>query len=321
MAIQVDTGQLTFAKDVRKGLQQKPKQLPSKYFYDERGDQLFQQIMAMPEYYLTDAETAIFQKYAGQWSTAWKEQPFQLVELGAGDGTKTKILIRALEEAQATFSYCPIDISKHVLQELRRELKQEFPGLQVHAQAGDYFQALDLLDKKLDMLPRIFLFLGSNIGNFSKAEARQFLSRFRQKVRPGDRLLIGMDLKKDPQRILDAYNDPQGITAAFNLNLLHRINRELGADFEPAKFKHWETYQPVTGATESFLVSLEAQTVYIREIDLHVAFEAWEAVKVELSQKYTLQEIEHLFRGLGFSQGAHYLDTEGLFVDTFWKIR
>ena len=320
MSVTNDTAIRKFAKDVKEGLNKSPKQLSSKYFYDQKGDELFQQIMAMPDYYLTNAETEIFETYAQDWSEDWKSQHFNLIELGAGDGTKTKILLKALLKSGADFTYCPIDISRNVLTQLRNSLNQELPDLKIKMQAGDYFQALDYLNQKLDDSPKIFLFLGSNIGNFTKTEAKAFLQQLKSKAKPGDRILVGIDLKKDPQQILDAYNDNTGITAAFNLNLLRRMNRELGANFDLSQFKHWETYHPISGETESFLISKTTQTVSIPEIQSEIHFQAWEPIKVELSQKYSLFEIESLFEKIDLKKCNHYLDKDAMFVDTVWEV-
>lgn len=308
-----------FAQDILQGLTNDPKYLPSKYFYDERGDALFQQIMAMPEYYLTNAEAANFESYHQDWIQQWKGTPFYLVELGAGDGTKTKTLLKALIEAQMPVTYSPIDISENALQQLLSALQHELPELNTLGQCGEYFKALAKLETQMGQARKVFLFLGSNLGNFNKEMTRVFLKNLHQFGRHGDQLLLGIDLKKDPAIILNAYNDETGITAAFNLNLLARINRELDADFDLDAFKHWESYHPISGATESFLVSKKAQKIHLNALNQTISFEAWEAIKVELSQKYSLKEVESLLTEAGFSWVQHYLDEQSYFVNTLWK--
>ncbi|MEL6275436.1 MAG: L-histidine N(alpha)-methyltransferase, partial [Bacteroidota bacterium] len=235
-----------FAADVLQGLSAQPKKLSSKWFYDERGDELFQAIMASPEYYLTNAEREIFRQQADRFYASTGEAAFDLVELGAGDGTKTQYLVEYFLAQQADFRYLPIDISQHALDELSGLVKRRWPDLNFAGVEGDYFEALANLPKSDTPRLKMVLFPGANIGNFSPAYARQFLNRLRQKMAIGDLLVIGFDLKKDPARILAAYNDKAGHTRDFNLNLLRRINRELDADFDLEQWMHWPTYDPVS---------------------------------------------------------------------------
>ncbi len=309
----------TFAKDVLEGLTSKQKFLSSKYFYDAKGDVLFQQIMAMPEYYLTDSEFNVFRTHKTQLANLWKSKgPFELIELGAGDGSKTKVLLAELLEQRADFKYRPIDISGNILKELEHDLEKAWPQLPVEPVQGDYFKALARIPHQSGVR-RVVLFLGSNIGNFSRKAAKVFLQKLQQLLYPGDQLLLGIDLKKDPQTILDAYNDPAGITRDFNLNLLHRMNRELEATFQVDQFKHWETYNPVTGETKSFLISKKDQSVYIGALGRDFKFSAWEAIEVELSLKYSLEEIRVLAQESGFSINQHFMDEQKYFVDTLWE--
>ena len=307
-----------FAKDVAKGLSQRPKRLSSKYFYDEIGDKLFQDIMAMPEYYLTNAEYEIFENHKADILNLFEGKAFDLIELGAGDGTKTKVLLNHFLEKGADFQYLPIDISDNALLLLENDLRENLPNLKVNPLQGDYFEVLEKLAGE-SQKPKVVLFLGANIGNFSRQQAVEFLEALHDTLNKGDLLLIGFDLKKDPATILDAYNDKAGITAAFNLNLLRRINRELGADFDLKAFKHWENYDPITGATRSFIVSTKKQKVTIEALDMAFRFEAWEAIDVELSQKYSLGEIDHLAEITGFETKTHFFDQRNYFVDAIWK--
>lgn len=308
-----------FARDVLEGLSRTPKKLSSKYFYDERGDKLFQQIMRMPEYYLTDCELEIFESRKEAILQAIGIDHFQLLELGAGDGMKTKVLLRYFLERGVDFQYQPVDISRNVLLELEESLKAELPGLRVKSLQGDYFEVLHELHGGSGK-PKVVLFLGANIGNYTLEEARSFLTAIQAELNPGDRLLIGFDLKKDPDTILNAYNDPAGITAAFNLNLLRRMNRELGANFELKDFKHWEAYNPITGETKSYLVSLKDQHVFINKLNRSFHFEAWEAIDVELSKKYSLSELESLAAQAGFTVQEHFFDEKRYFVDSLWRV-
>jgi|AntRauTorckE5430_2_1112549.scaffolds.fasta_scaffold02256_3 dimethylhistidine N-methyltransferase len=307
-----------FARDVLHDLSQTPKQLSSMYFYDERGDQLFQDIMHMPEYYLMNCELDIFEQQKAEILEAIGLERFHLLELGAGDGYKTRVLLRYFTEQAVDFEYQPVDISPNVLQKLEQQLLEELPGLKVHSLPGDYFKVLHEV-KETDATPKVVLFLGANIGNYPKDRAVGFLRHLRDELNVGDKLLVGFDLKKDPSVILNAYDDPQGITAAFNLNLLERMNRELGANFNVQDFRHWESYDPVTGATRSFIVSKKAQHVFIKALNQSFHFDAWEAIRVELSQKYSLPEINALAAEAGFVVEKHFVDERGYFMDSLWR--
>jgi dimethylhistidine N-methyltransferase len=308
-----------FAADVRQGLSQQPKRLPSKYFYDAEGSQLFQAIMNMPEYYLTDCELEIFEQQKGAILQAIGWQQFQVLELGAGDGAKTKVLLRHFLESGRDFRYRPIDISGSALEGLAASWRAELPQLEVAPLQGDYFRVLHEL-RGQGGAPKLVLFLGANIGNYDLPHARQFLAAIAAELAPGDLLLIGFDLKKDPALILDAYNDPAGITAAFNLNLLARINRELGGAFVLEQFRHWQTYTPTTGETRSYLVSLKEQEVPIAALERSFHFAAWEALEVELSLKYSLPEVEALAQSAGYALAGQFLDRRKYFVDSLWRV-
>ncbi len=308
----------TFAEDVRRGLTSDPKSLLSRYFYDAAGDKLFQKIMELPEYYLTGCEFEILQTH---WSSILRQMdglPFDLVELGAGDGLKTRILIRQFLTQKADFHYLPIDISGSVLEHLREVLNEKWPDLPVTPVEGEYFSALHDIDRLSDRR-KLVLFLGSNIGNMDQERAAGFLRRLRSSLRPDDLLLVGFDLKKDPEVILAAYNDSQGVTREFNLNLLRRINRELEADFDLSAFRHWPTYNPLSGDTKSFLVSEKEQTVRIKALELEVPFRKWEAIDMELSKKYDRPEIEWLAEHAGFEMGNWFFDEKQYFADVLFR--
>ncbi len=307
-----------FEQDVLEGLSATPKRLPSKYFYDQQGDKLFQQIMQMPEYYLTDCEFEILDTHRQQLLNYFGPEQFDLIELGAGDGLKTKVLLGYFFGQNAPFQYYPIDISGHILKELEKACRKEWPDLPISPLQGDYFRMLDQLKGRKESR-KVILFLGANIGNLEIDRAKAFLEAIRERMAPGDLLLIGFDLKKDPDKIMEAYSDPHGITAAFNLNLLTRMNRELGADFDLEQFKHWEMYNPETGATRSFILSKKAQAVHFTKLDTTIQFEAWESIRVELSQKFSLSGIDLMAEELGFEIVEHLTDSHSYFVDSLWR--
>ena len=313
----------TFATDVLEGLSSTPKFLSSKYFYDEKGDAIFQQIMDMPSYYLTRSEYEIFNTHKNALLQLFgpNNEPFHLIEFGAGDGLKTKVLLKHFLSQKAYFRYLPIDISENVLSLLTHGLEIECPNLEVEPLANEYFEALDILNKQERNERKVILFLGSNIGNFEHEKAIGFLRQMRQHLNPNDLLLIGFDLKKDPEVILEAYNDKEGITKSFNLNLLDRINQEFGGNFDTSKFRHSPTYNPLTGATKSYLVSTEDQVVTLEKLGKSFSFEAWEAIDMEISQKYSLSTIQHLADRAGFQVTSNFFDKNKYFVDSVWSVK
>lgn len=308
-----------FRFDVFDGLNSTPKKLHSKYFYDKNGDLLFQQIMAMPEYYLTSCEMDIFQNKTSELSEIIlaSSEPFDLIELGAGDGTKSAFLLKDLLDQKAFFNYMPIDISSNILSVLDSRLKEELPELNITLLEGEYFKMLEKA-ASLSSRRKVVLFLGSNIGNMEKSEALSFCRSLNGYLSQGDIVVMGIDLKKNPQIILDAYNDKAGITAAFNLNLLMRINRELDADFNADRFAHYQTYDPLKGSCRSYLISLEKQNVIIDGQRFN--FQKDELIDMELSQKYSLSETEELAEKSGFEIISHIMDSKSWFTDTVWKV-
>lgn len=306
-----------FRFDVLNGLNSTPKKLHSKYFYDKIGDALFQQIMAMPEYYLTNCEMDIFQNKTSELANIILEsdEPFDLIELGAGDGTKSAFLLKHLLDQKADFSYMPIDISPNILSVLNSKLNTELPELNIICLDGEYFKMLEKA-AELSSRRKVVLFLGSNIGNMEKEEALSFCRTLNSYLSNGDIVLMGFDLKKNPQIILDAYNDNEGITAAFNLNLLTRINKELDGDFNADKFQHYQTYDPLSGACRSYLISIDNQIVIID--GQSVNFEKDELIYMELSQKYSLEESEELANQSGFETINHIMDSKSWFTDVAW---
>ena len=311
-----------FAVDCQLGLTSNPKFLSSKYFYDDKGSQIFQQIMDMPEYYLTNCELEIFKTQKEDILAAFtsKDKSFELIELGAGDGMKTKILLSHFKNRQAEFTYIPIDISKKAMDDLTETIKKELPGIEVRGEIGDYFHCLDQIQLN-GSTRKIILFLGSNIGNMNKKESVSFLKKLRLFMNPSDLLFIGFDLKKDPELILKAYSDPNGHTAAFNLNLLVRMNKELNANFNLNIFKHLETYNPISGTAKSYLVSLRRQQVRIATLDLDISFDEDEAILTEISQKYDLAMISQLATEAGFSIMTNLYDQQQFFTNSLWKLK
>lgn len=283
-----------FEEDVYTGLTSYPKHLSSKYFYDKKGDKLFQDIMNLPEYYLTNCEYNILANNTKQISDAFAgDDGFDLIELGAGDGKKTKLVLRYLIDNKIDFDYLPVDISQNALDDLEGSLKEELPSLSVKPQQGTYFKTLERLSD-YNSRKKVILVLGSNIGNLLHEDAIDFLRQIQEAMSPDDMLFMGFDQKKNPQTILDAYNDPTGVTEAFNKNVLERINTEMDADFDLDSFFHWETYNPETGTAKSFLISNKKQEVNIKNLDLTIHFETWESIHTEISQKYDDMIVEWL---------------------------
>ena len=310
----------TFAKDVLKGLTSIPKSLSSKYFYDDEGTRLFIEIMQLPEYYLTAAEMDIFTNQTEGIFNAFSDgiREFDLIELGAGDGTKTAVLIEHFLNRGADLTYSPIDISKEACDALSAKFNAMFPGLSIHPHVGDYFRILQNL-QNVSGRRKILLFLGSNIGNFSRVQTIDFFKQLRAVMNRNDLLFVGFDLQKDPHVIRKAYDDSTGVTAAFNLNLLTRINRELGGNFDLNKFSHYASYRPIECAARSYLFSHEKQSIYIEALNRSFQFEPWEAIFTEISQKYSLSMIETLASESGFEISKNFFDSKNYYCDSLWR--
>ncbi|GAB4027564.1 L-histidine N(alpha)-methyltransferase [Spirosoma koreense] len=308
------------ADEVKSGLQKTPKRLSSQFFYDGEGSRIFAEIMRSPDYYLTRSEYEILDTYKADLLALFRPDrlPFELVELGAGDGLKTKILLHFFTEQAADFTYAPVDISVDALESLVVDVRQQWPDLRLNPQHTDYFEALGQLSAASDVR-RVVLFLGSNIGNFQPSEAVDFYRQLHDRLRPGDRVLTGFDLQKHPAVIHAAYNDRRGLTRAFNLNLLRRINRELDADFDLTAFDHYETYNPETGEARSYLVSQKKQVVPIRALDMTVPFDYGEIIHTEISRKFTRAQIEELAQLTGFTLAGWFTDCKGYFADVVFE--
>ena len=318
-----NTEKLTdIAIDTLEGFSATPKYHFSKYFYDDRGSKIFQKIMNMSEYYLTNCEEEIFrsQKEDIFHSFVPNNERFDVIELGAGDGMKTKVLLEYFKSENADFTFMPIDISEEAIKILVNDLANNFPQISVDAKVGDYFQMMEEINS-YDSAPKIILFLGSNIGNYNESESIAFFSHLHKVMNRGDKLFIGFDLKKDPRIILDAYDDPHGHTAAFNLNLLQRLNDELGANFNLEQFKHQEVYDPQTGTAKSFLVSLKNQIVSIEGLSKSFEFNQWETIYTEMSQKYDLNMIASFADRCGFEIVRNFTDSRQYFMNSLWKLK
>jgi L-histidine Nalpha-methyltransferase len=306
-----------FATDVWEGLSSNPKRLSSRWFYDEIGDALFQQIMAMPEYYLTRAEYWILEHYASEIIHQLPKR-FQLLELGAGDGTKTKLLLNEILRSNYSVKYFPIDISENALGKLITSLQIEYPNLNSESIQAEYFTALKspILNNSEQ---KLILFLGSNIGNLNYEQSLDFFKQLFNSINSGDFVLTGFDRVKDPEIILRAYNDQNGITAKFNLNLLNRINRELDADFNLDAFYHQPEYDNKIQAAVSFLVSKNDQTVHLKKLNRFVKFRSKERIHTEISRKFTQDDIGELAYKSGFRLIKNYHSEKNEFTDSLWQ--
>lgn len=322
----------SFGDDVRHGLLARPKALLPKYFYDELGSHLFEAITALPEYYLTKAEEEILLARSGAIAAAVSAGahgaagsagsgasgaggPVRLLELGSGSGRKTRLLIEALLDRQGELEYLPVDVSESALRDSGLRWLAAYPGLRVTALLGEYQDALrDLRSERLREARTLALFLGSSLGNLDSEEREALLHDLRASLRPGDGFLLGVDLKKDEATLLRAYDDPLGVTAAFNLNVLARINRELGGEFDLAAFRHRARYNGEEGRVEMHLESLRDQLVPIRELGIEVELAAGETIHTESSYKFDRGQVEALAAATGFEIRQTWTDAEGRFA-------
>jgi L-histidine N-alpha-methyltransferase len=308
------------ARGVVEGLSKKHKSLPSWLFYDAEGDKIFQKIMAMPEYYLTNAEHEIFEKQKESILNSFSStsKAFNIIEFGAGDGLKTEVLLKHFSNKDVDFTYRPVDISASVLGQLKARMQRSIPTLKIDPINAEYFDALAELNVERKN-PVIVLFMGANIGNFHISDAELFVKKIADALKPGDQFMIGFDLKKDPNLIIDAYCDAAGITTAFNMNLLERLNRELGSDFDLSQFIHYPYYDPQTGTAKSFLVSQKEQDVHFEELDKTFHFKAWEPIHVEFSQKFDEEMIRDLAIKADLKVEKYFYDEREYFADVLLK--
>ena len=306
-----------FYKDVIAGLTSNPKRLDSKYFYDAHGDKIFQELMSCEEYYPTNCEMEIFTSQTAEICKAIIAggNALDLIELGAGDATKSTQLLKYLIDNKADFTYLPIDISENVISYLNMTLPLTLPGINITGLNGEYF---DMLKKaaSISHKRKVVMFLGSNIGNMPVEVAQDFCTELRNNLSQGDMVLIGIDLKKNPKTVLAAYNDKQGITKRFNINLLERMNRELNGDFNTNRFDHYAAYNPETGACKSYLISLADQTVKIG--DETISFLKDEYIDMEISQKYSVEQTRQMAAKAGFKPINEFFDSKKWFIDAIW---
>ena len=308
-----------FQADVLAGLSAPTKRIPSRYFYDDEGSRIFQEIMDLPEYDPTDCEREILAANAPYISELMgSNQPFRLVELGAGDGRKTRLLLDQFTNDEAGFEYVPIDISEGAMGVLIDSVVREYPEMDATGLVCEYNHGLRFL--KEDQKRNLVLFLGSSIGNFTFEQAHRFCRSLRDILNPGDFLLIGFDLRKEMDVLIPAYSDSQGVTARFNLNLLDRINRELGANFDRDQFSHFATYNVHSGAMESYLLSRKKQTVHVRALNHDFDFDAWEPLHTEYSWKYLPEDVEDLARSNDFQTIDMFYDARRYFLNALWRI-
>jgi L-histidine Nalpha-methyltransferase len=287
----VQANQHTFARDVARGLAAPRKWLPPKYFYDERGSRLYEQICALPEYYPYRAEREILSTYASQIHAEIGH--LALVEFGSGSATKTRHLLAAYEWAGRPFRYCPVDISREILWDTANQLLQEYSHVEIRAMHADFAGQPEVI-QAFQLEKKAVAFFGSSLGNFTPQESVEFLQRTAAILGPEDVFLLGIDLKKSPAILLPAYDDAQGVTAAFNLNVLHRMNRELGGRFDPQGFEHLVLYNEEQGCIEMHLRSRQVQSVPIVKIEQVVSFGKDETIHTESSYKYSVDEVRDL---------------------------
>ena len=300
----------SFAAAVEAGLCARPKTLPCRFLYDERGSALFEEICKLPEYYLTRAEHQVLTDHADEIAAAFST-PVALVELGSGSSTKTRVLIEALLRRQPRLRYVPVDISRSMLEETAEALLEDYGALEVHAIAGEYQEGLRHV--RSETRPKVIAWLGSNVGNFERRNAARFLRGIRDVLSESDRVLIGIDLRKDRERLERAYDDRGGVTARFNLNLLARINRELDGSFDLDRFTHRAEWREQEGRVKLGLESLVAQEVTIKAIDRVVRFERGEHIHTEDSFKYSFAEIDDLADAAGLALEQRWLDATGAY--------
>lgn len=316
----------TFAGDILEGLTARPRRISSKYFYDSAGSEIFRRITQLDEYYLTKCEHEILkQKRERIAELAWRalsqtgHKRLNLVELGSGDGHKSRLVIEQFLADGLPFDYVPIDISTGAMQTLMTDLRQHSPDVSTRGLISDYFQGLNWLARKNENL-NLVLFLGSNIGNFHREACRGFLCRMWNSLSDGDLVLIGFDLKKDVGTLVRAYNDAAGVTSEFNLNLLARINRELGGHFDLGAWEHYAPYNPNLGSMESYLISSRRQKVEIEGLNRTFEFDRAEPIHTEYSYKYSLRDIQELAIENGFELIDNLIDSKGWFADSIWRV-
>jgi dimethylhistidine N-methyltransferase len=301
----------TFGEEIAQGLRAARKWIPCRFMYDQAGSGLFEEICDLPEYYVTRAERQILEDHSDEIAGSFAE-PVSLAELGSGSSLKTRLLIEAFLRRQGTLRYVPVDISRSMLDESARELLDDYGGLEIHAIASEYVDGLRRVGGETER-PKLIAWLGSNVGNFDRAAASRFLRRIRDAMGERDRLLLGVDLRKDRAVLEAAYDDAAGVTARFNLNLLERINRDLDGGFDVGAFAHRARYLEDEGRVVLELVSRRDQQVQIGALDLVVDLAAGEAIHTEDSYKYSFDEVAALAAAADLEIERRWLDVHGYF--------
>ena len=305
------------AEDVRAGLLSRPKDLSAwpKYLYDERGSEIFEEITELPEYYQTRTEAAILA--ARSREIVERTRCRELVELGSGSASKTRVLLDAMAAEEADpFRYVPLDVSESALEGSARRLLEEYPRLEIRGFVGDFEGPLGRVfsgDEGGEAGGRLVIFLGGTIGNFTPEKRREFLGKLRAGLREGDHLLVGMDLVKNPSVLEAAYDDAKGVTAEFDKNLLRVLNKKLDASFDPELFEHRSVFNREQSRIEMWLHSQVAQKVPVRALDMQAEFEAGEGMRTEISTKFTLESARRMFGEGGFELSELYTDPDDLF--------
>lgn len=292
-------------RDVINGLKQTQKKLSPQYFYDAKGSQLFEQICQLPEYYPTKTEASILSKYATDIAEVTGK--VELIELGSGSSTKTRILLDAYRELNNTLTYVPIDVSGSILKESANSLLADYPHLYVRGKVGTYQQCLARI-KVTNTQPKMVLFLGSTIGNFNQQECDRFIDLVNVSLNSGDYFLLGIDLQKSPETLEAAYNDSQGVTAAFNLNMLHHLNWKFQGNFEPSLFQHRAIYNQQACQIEMYLIAQQAHTVTLDVLDLTVKFAEGETILTEISRKFNLEKMARYLESKQLKVAHTYTD-------------
>jgi len=308
-----------FAMDVLTGLYSKPKSISAKYFYDDLGSQIFQDITKHDDYYPTKIEFEILDKIKSIIPTLIDSKEIDIIELGAGDGHKSHLLIKGFLDQNISVNFYPIDISEKAMILLEENITSH-PKLKIHGVVSEYMQGLQFLRRKSSN-KKLVLFLGSNIGNFDRIQSQVFLRRLWQNLDDSDHILIGFDLKKNVDTLLTAYNDSAGHTKKFNLNLLARINNELGGNFDLTQFDHFGTYNPSLGAMESYLLSNTEQKVYISKLERSFQFHKMEPIHLEYSFKFLKRDVDYLSEQTGFKVIEHFTDPKDYFLDSLWEVK
>ncbi len=296
-----------FLQHIKEGLSKPQKELSSMYFYDESGGKLFQEIMQLEEYYLPACEMQIIQQQSQLMAKhlAGVHKNLQIIELGAGDGSKTKHLLNQFQPYFEALEYVAMDISENILCINKQVIESEVSGINICSKAGNYFRTYKDLPET--SYGRLVLFLGANIGNFLLDDAVAFFHYVKQGLKENDSFIVAFDLVKHPRKIIAAYDDCKGITKTFNLNLLTRINREFGANFDISKFEHFPFYNPTDGSSLSYIVSLEDQIIRFSD-GFEVQFEAFETIHTEISKKYFPKDIQYLSDNSGLKISQTYYD-------------